>query len=292
MPEGAPIVVGVDGSHCAEAAARWAAEEAALCDAELVIVYAASPVIGTSFAAPAPTDVLDWQHQQGRDILDQALQAARDVAGDTLSVSTREMSYAPVSALVQSSKSARMVVVGSRGMGKVARSLLGSVSMGLVHHAHCPVAVIRSFRSDEPGTPTTRRSPVLVGVDFSADSDLATELAFQEASRRKAPLVALHAWWSPGAFELAGPDWETIRPEVEQAFAARFGPWEQRFPGVDVRRIVVRDVPAEEIATRSQYVQLVVVGSRGYGAIASTLLGSVSAAVVQAVQAPVIVARS
>ncbi|MEO3756909.1 universal stress protein [Mycobacterium sp. B14F4] len=291
MTDRRPIVVGADGSHFADAAVRWAARDAAMRATELLIVHAVSPVMGTWLATPVPADVLDSQHRLGADILRDAAQMARQAAGENLPVTTRELSCAPAPALVQLSKDAQMVVVGNRGRGKVARSLLGSVSWGLVHHAHCPVAVIRPPESTE-GPSTAPTAPVLVGVDFSADSDLATELAFEEASRRGVPLVALHAWWSPGAFEFAGPEWETIRLEVEQSFAERFAPWQERYPGVEVRRVVVRDAPAHEIALRSDDAQLVVIGSRGHGAIASTLLGSVSAAVVQAVAAPVIVARS
>ncbi|ULE33419.1 universal stress protein [Mycobacterium sp. IDR2000157661] len=286
-----PIIVGADGSVFGEAAVRWAACDAVLRDAELVIVHAASPVMGTWLAIPAPADVLEWQHRLGRDILEHSVNLAREAAGAQLRVRTREMSCPTAAALIELSEHAQLTVVGSRGRGKVARRLLGSVSMGLVHHSRCPVAVIRpSATSDD--FPASATAPVLVGVDFSPDSEQATELAFEEASRREVTLVALHAWWSPGTFEFAGPEWGSVEREVEQSFAARFALWQDRYPGVEVQRVVVRDAPAHEIAVRSEEAQLVVVGSRGYGAVASTLLGSVSTAVVQAVQAPVIVARS
>ena len=64
-----------------------------------------------------------------------------------------------VPALVDASKEAQMVVLGSRGMGALGRLLLGSGSSGLVHHAHCPVAIVHS---DEARAPDST-SPVLLG---------------------------------------------------------------------------------------------------------------------------------
>ena len=71
------------------------------------------------------------------------------------------------------------------------RNFLGSVSSGLVYHAHCPVAVIHD---EEPLGANVARAPVLVGIDGSPASEAATAIAFDEASRRGVGLMALHAW--------------------------------------------------------------------------------------------------
>ncbi|MDT5138748.1 MAG: hypothetical protein QOD58_3010 [Mycobacterium sp.] len=96
-----------------------------------------------------------------------------------------------------------MIVVGSQGLGALGRLLLGSVSTGLVHHAHCPVAVIHSGQSVSPDL----NSPVLLGIDGSPAADSATALAFDEASRRGVELVALHAWSDVAVFPALGMDW-------------------------------------------------------------------------------------
>ena len=72
-----------------------------------------------------------------------------------------------------------MVVVGCRGRGALARGLLGSVSTGLVHHAHCPVAIIHD---EDPLMPHPSQAPVVVGIDGSPASELAMAIAFEEAS--------------------------------------------------------------------------------------------------------------
>lgn len=251
--------------------------------------------MGTWLAAPIPPDLLEWQQQNAREILWRAEQLAIDAAGDALNLVTSESSRAPVATLVQMSHDADLVVVGSQGTGGIAEALLGSVCMSVLHHSKCPVAVIHCPDSDvsDDGAVENSTAPVLLGMDGSQASELAAELAFDEARRRGVSLVALHAWWSPGSFEFAGSDWEeALRPKVEEEFHEQFRPWRERYPTVEARCVVARDKPAQEIVERSRRAQLVVVGSRGYGKIASTLLGSVSTAVVQAIRTPVIVARS
>jgi nucleotide-binding universal stress UspA family protein len=166
--------------------------------------------------------------------------------------------------------------------------VLGSVSNGLVHYAHCPVVIVHGSQAHE----RDRTSPVLLGIDGSPASEAATELAFDEASRRGVDLVALHAWSDVGVFPILGMDWHQYEDEGHEVLAERLAGWQERYPDVHVRRRVVCDQPARWLLDESEHAQLVVVGGRGRGGFKGMLLGSVSTAVAQGAKAPVVVVRS
>ena len=197
-----------------------------------------------------------------------------------------------VPALVDLSKDADLVVVGCLGTGTLRGRHLGSVSSGLVYHAHCPVAIIHDgvqLNAD------AARAPVLLGIDGSRESELATAIAFDEASRRKVGLTALHAWPDVNVFDsivsFPGPGWKALSAVEDEILAERLAGWGERYPDVPVRRLMVRDEPARQLVEYSELAQLVVVGSHGRGGFVGVLFGSISAAVVLLVGVPVIVAR-
>ncbi|MCB5292660.1 universal stress protein [Arthrobacter sp. SO3] len=132
------IVVGVDGSESAQAAMDWAVDEARLRNGRVVALSA--------WHYPYVSDALGqvWEYQgfedDARAVLDQELERVGNRGAE---VTGSLIEGNPASALVDASQQADLVVVGSHGRGGFTGMLLGSVSMQTVHHAHCPVLVVR-----------------------------------------------------------------------------------------------------------------------------------------------------
>ena len=283
------IVVGVDGSPASNFAVCWAARDAAMRNVPLTLVHMVNATT-TWPQVPMAAEALAWQEDDGRRLLQEAVKIAEDATRTSRRIDiARELWHAPPApTLVEMSDEAEMVVVGSYGRGAIGRALLGSVSSGVVRRASCPVAVIHD---EDPLMPYPQQAPVLVGIDGSPASELATAIAFDEASRRGVELKAVHAWSDTQVFELPGVDWAAVKEEAKRSLAERLAGWQERYPDVTVHRIVVCDRPARQLIEQSESAQLTVVGSHGRGGLTGILLGSVSNAVVHSVRMPVIVAR-
>jgi nucleotide-binding universal stress UspA family protein len=284
------IVVAIDDSPAARMAVQWAARDAELRNIPLTLVHAVSPDVSTWLRTPLPAGVMRWQQDHGRRLLDGALQVIEEASqgGGPAAVHTEIFASAAVPTLIDLSKEAKVLVAGSQGSGRWPGRRLGSVSSGLVRHAHCPVAIIPD---EEPSTPHPAQAPVLVGIDGSPASELATAIAFDEASRRHVGLVAVHAWSDLDVSEWPGIDWPATQSMAEEVLAERLAGWREQYPDVQVSRSVVQAQPARQLVQRSEEAQLVVVGSRGRGGFAGMLVGSVGETVAQMARVPVIVAR-
>lgn len=170
--------------------------------------------------------------------------------------------------LIDRSAEASLVVLGCRGHSAVAE-LLGSVATAVSAHAHCPVVVVRG----EPGP----SAPVVAGVDDSPVAESVLAFAAEQAAARGVALRVIRAWkpvtgvWT-GPQPAAGAVTEDERRPFDELVAA----WQDKYPELEISARAVADHPAAALALAGRDAQLVVVGSRGRGAVRGLLLGSVS----------------
>jgi len=138
------IVVGVDGSDTARFAARWAAHEARRRGAVLEMVCAwevPTNTSGTGYVL-ATDDLVEGLVRNAEETLAAAGETVRLEAGQ-IPVETRALEGPAVRVLLEASKGADLLVLGSRGLGGFRELLLGSVSQHCAHHATCPVVIVR-----------------------------------------------------------------------------------------------------------------------------------------------------
>jgi nucleotide-binding universal stress UspA family protein len=133
------IVVGVDGSVPSRAALRWAIRQAKLTGATVDAVIAWEYPV--TYGYPAPVD--DTNHAGlAAEVIKHAV---GEISGHEapVAITTTVTEGNPASVLLAASAGADLLVVGSRGHGGLVEAILGSVSQQCVHHATCPVVVLR-----------------------------------------------------------------------------------------------------------------------------------------------------
>jgi nucleotide-binding universal stress UspA family protein len=135
------IIVGYDGSDSSLAAVSWAARQGALTGSTLEIVMTWELPTSYGWAAPVPDDF--DPEADIENALDEVV-AQVSAAHPGLQVSPRVVSGHPAPILVEASKGAELLVVGSRGHGEFVGMLIGSVSAYCATNAHCPVLVHRA----------------------------------------------------------------------------------------------------------------------------------------------------
>ncbi|MBQ0865123.1 universal stress protein [Streptomyces smyrnaeus] len=144
-----PVLLGVDGSEVGDAAVGWAFEEASLRGAELVALHNwnawTGPVAaGPSVQVPTYYDV-DLYRAEEESVLATAIAGWRERYPD-VEVTPRLVQEYTRQALIAASEESQLLVVGARGRGGFTGLLLGSVSQAVLHHADCPVAIVRADR--------------------------------------------------------------------------------------------------------------------------------------------------
>jgi len=199
--------------------------------------------------------------------------------------------YSPPRALhaICESEQPAVVVVGSTHTGPIGRVTPGSTAERLLHGSPCPVVVVPDGYRTRPEQPIRR---IGVGVDGSTESQAALDAAVELARTLGAHLeiIGVHAANSYGApAMMGGPGYDVVRRDIErrqkESLAAALASVRA---GADAEAIALAGDPAERLIERSAQLDLLILGSRGYGPLRSVLVGGVSGDVMRGAHCPVI----
>lgn len=288
------IVVAVDGSEASDTAVLWAANTAVKRQQPLKLVTAYSmPQFMYADGMVPPQELYDELEGEAGDKIDNARRIVEEF-DSSISISHEVKESSPIDFLLDLSETAEMIVMGSRGLGGLSGLVMGSVSAAVVSHADCPVVVVRKDNNVNAGN---KYGPVVVGVDGSSVSRKAMEIAFKEASARKAPLRAVHAW-SDAQFHTSyvgvveeQAQMKNLIAEQQQLLTDELAPLVEKYPDVAVEEVVERERPIHSLKEAAEDAQLLVLGSHGRGGFKGMLLGSTSRALLQYAPCPMMVVR-
>jgi len=291
-----PVVAGVDGSPQSIAAAQWAAREAVRCGLPLLLVHAwrALPSMpGGPGVEPPPDD--------SHSVLAIARSAVRAEYPD-LSIDTRELTFATPDGLVNASKEAELMVLGSRGLGGFAGLLLGSTGLDTAARSHCPVVLVRAGegpadeyqRIDGDPVGALQPRPVVLGLDALHPSEALLDFALRTADRRGAALRVVYAWNLPSRMSVTpvrmGPSGhDQLQEQRTRTLNEALRGWDQKFPTVDIRPAVRFGSAAAVLVEEAGHAALVVVGRRATRPAMAMRLGPAAHAVMHHAVAPVAV---
>lgn len=284
------VVIGTDGSRQAQAAIQWGAAWAQQRKLPVTLLSGFPPLM--TFGEPMfllTPDVTDTL-QEARDKEMNAAKEALQIQFPDLEIEAAAVMNSNGSdILVEASRDAALVVLGTRGRGRLSSVLMGSVANAVVQHAHGPVVLV-----PYPDTPVT--GDIVVGVDPEVADDAPLRFAFEAAQRASSRLVAVAVWepdvqkaTSPDATDyVASPD---FLQETQVLLDRRLQPFRAEFPDVTVDTKVVHGDAADTLIDMSKSASLMVVGPRGRGGFEGLLLGSTSRKVAQKADCPVAVIR-
>lgn len=266
-----PIIVGVDGSAESLAAVEWAAREATRRDRPLRMVHA------WNRRPRRPDDELANAAQ--RHLARRVLRKAEErVSGAVPGVRLidEQVEGPATAALLKASEQAELLVLGSRGLSGFTGFLVGSVALGAVAKATCPVVLVRAgeeaedehFPADD-GTPSTRTGyrDVVLGIDLGDPCDEVIEFAFEAARLRHTRLQVVYAWQAPSAISL-GPGDIGLVDEPQQAeewqefLSAVLRMWRDKYPETEVLETVVEGKASTALVRAASAASLLVVGRR------------------------------
>jgi nucleotide-binding universal stress UspA family protein len=300
------ILLATDGSEEAHLAMEAAVGLANNTDSDLHVVL----VEELPYAYDAPETISPTSgffieaHERARKQLDAQLEEVRSAGGRVAEAHLKVGTAAREIVALAEEIEAGLIVVGSRGLGGVRRALMGSVSMGVVHHAHCSVLVVRGSGHRVEGDYALGK--VLLAYDGSKEASAAARVAAEISNATGSELHLVHVMSEPypPSFDYVSYEeaevWEAWEANLERDEEQARSFVEGQARSIEREGARVDEVhlsfgrPSHEIVRLAEELDagLVVVGSRGRGGLTRALLGSVSDSVVRHAHCPIMVVRS
>ncbi|PPS67988.1 MULTISPECIES: universal stress protein [Streptomyces] len=286
-----PITAGVDGSQESLAALAWAAREAVRRDRPLRVVHAwrvqTPELIETAVATDADSQA-EWVHSAVSEAVGTVTEQHPDLA-----VTTDVIEGAVADTLVAAAADAEMLVLGSRGYGRIVGFLLGSIGQQVIAEAVRPVVLVRA--GDRPSSEAAGREIVVGQQGDPEDSADALRFAFETATARGATVRVVRAWslppvfaYSPGSLKLLD-EAGGLEPYERKSLAAAVRPFRERFPDVPVEEHVEMGSASQVLLSVAGTAQLMVVGRRAHRTAVGARIGSVAHGMLHHADCPVAV---
>jgi nucleotide-binding universal stress UspA family protein len=241
-PGGPPadaVVVGADGTECGLGAVKWAAQEAARRNAPLRIVHAAP--VPKWRSDPDPT-------RYARQVAAQAYTVAKHTAAGVRSV-TEVVSGDPATVLLNAAADGQLVVLGKSTTGAVDEWVVARVAIRVAGRSPRPVVLVPRPRG---ATPADQPVSVVLGLGDPGDDERVAEFAAESAQRAGTALSVL---------QMRRP-----RDPAPEGWTQDDAAWEQRFPGLEVRRSDLPDASPAHVLTATGPSPLIVL-SAGHGTL-------------------------
>ncbi|MGW8680102.1 universal stress protein [Streptomyces sp. NPDC055817] len=272
------IVVGIDPARDWRLPLSWAVDEARRRRYGLRLVAAVLPQHSTHHVDDTPGSMA--LNQAASEALRAAVAWSRERHTEVESAVELVEGF-PAPAMGRMSRQARMIVLGSRHLGRTAEFFsAGSLVVPVTAQAHCPVVVVGDAEH------VTQQPPYLVvGIDGSESSKAALGLAFEEAALRGAELHATSVWQPP---VLLPHDEESAQQAQRRMLSEATAGWSQKYPDVVLRHEVLAGHPVEELAGAAEHALALVLGRRGRGGYTGMRLGSVVHGLLHRAHCPVI----
>lgn len=289
----APVVVGMDGSPEAQRAARYAAREADQRRAPLRLVCAHPGAMRGS--VPMITSTFGREDDIAHELL-ATTQKTMSAAYPDVTVQSAVITGSAAGVLVDESRHAALVVIGTRATGGLLGHLAGSIAAQVAAHAHSPVIVLRPTAYPDDAAVFDDR-PVVVGIDGSAESEKAMRFAVDEAVARHTDLRAVYVWTVLGVHDIGALVADTYVNSEEAAKAARLlteatSGWSDRYPDLTITHHPLHDTDTLGALVRAgDGAGLIVVGSRGNGGFLGLRLGSTVDGLIRFATASIAVVR-